>query len=77
MCIIWVRRSLVNMLSIVWVVGKQFCNPTAHAMSIRKTHRLKHTYTHAVIQFVTPLLAPYDLAWEKDCELNRLAGERQ
>jgi hypothetical protein len=42
-----------------------------------KTHGLKQTYTHAVIQFVTPLLAPYDLAWEKDCELNRLAGERQ
>jgi len=66
-----------------------FCNPKAHAMSIRKMHRqthvhsccdttwkthgLKQTCTHAVIQFVTPLLAPYDVAWEKDCELNRLA----
>jgi hypothetical protein len=94
MCIIWVRRSLVNMLLILWVVDKQFCNPKAHAMSIRKdaqtetrvhscidttwkTHGLKQTCTHVVIQFVTPLLAPYDLAWEKDCELNRLAGERQ
>jgi hypothetical protein len=41
-----------------------------------KTHGLKQTCTHAVIQFVAPLLAPYDLAWEKDCELNRLASER-